>query len=220
MNRLLMVQLAALALILFGGNRAEAAPIPASSLSWNYNFSASPMAIYADDAVSFVQLTNEPTGTAVGTSDIVATNIKVFSAAPVGSPAQLGSGGAYSLTLVISALDNGTPYSASLTFTGKLGGSFSQGAANVTNTFTSATTDFVDLGNYTFTVTIGNYTPPGPPSATNQGSISAHVTVSSATGGGIDSPEPSTMLLSGLGLTFLGGAAWRKRRQQRMATAA
>jgi hypothetical protein len=52
----------------------------------------------------------------------------------------------------------------------------------------------------------------------NLGSISAHVNVSSVTPASV--PEPSTMLLSGLGLSFLGGAAWRKRRQAAQQTAA
>jgi hypothetical protein len=32
-------------------------------------------------------------------------------------------------------------------------------------------------------------------------------------------PEPSSMLLSGLGLTFLGGAAWRKRKARAVVAA-
>ena len=61
-----------------------------------------------------------------------------------------------------------------------------------------------------FTVSLIAYTPPGPPDQSNAGSISAHVSVTTTQTA--DLPEPSTMLLSGLGLTFLGGAAWRKRR--------
>ena len=56
------------------------------------------------------------------------------------------------------------------------------------------------------------------------GTIEAIATVfgdGSPTGGGgtisQQTPEPSTMLLSCLGLTLLGGATWRKRRQNLVA---
>jgi hypothetical protein len=61
------------------------------------------------------------------------------------------------------------------------------------------------------------YTPPGPPGSDNSGSISATVTVRPVN---IQkSPEPSTMVLSVVGLSFLGLSSWRKRRQKALATA-
>ena len=88
--------------------------------------------------------------------------------------------------------------------------------ANVTNKFTGLITQQLILGNVakgfrTYTVTIGPYTPPGPPGASNAGSISAHVDV---TDGGVINkvPEPSTMALSFVGFTVFGAGAWRKRR--------
>jgi hypothetical protein len=103
-----------------------------------------------------------------------------------------------------------------LTFTGKLGGSFSANNANVTDQFTGKTsyTWTAPNGN-TYSVTLNNFTPPGPPTASNAGSISAHVTVTP--GGGTISggaPEPSTLVLSCLGLGFAGLRSWRKRRTQ------
>ena len=64
-------------------------------------------------------------------------------------------------------------------------------------------------------VTLTNYTPPGPPNASNAGSISAHVTVTPGNGhtSGGGTPEPSTLVLSCLGLGFAGLASWRKRRR-------
>jgi hypothetical protein len=100
-------------------------------------------------------------------------------------------------------------------FTGKLGGTFSANNSNVTNKFTGATTlSWTDpkTGD-TFMASLNSYTPPGPPSASNAGSISAHVSVTPGTGhtsGG--APEPSTLVLSCLGLGFAGFSTWRKRR--------
>ena len=69
------------------------------------------------------------------------------------------------------------------------------------------------LGDNNYTVTIRSYSPPGPPSASNYGSIAAHVDVTTLTPGQFNTPEPSTMVLSCLGLSFFGAASWRKRRQ-------
>jgi hypothetical protein len=219
MKRSFSVKLAALALALLGGTTAQATPVSAANLQWTYNFSpGSPSVVSDTNASAYIGLTNEPTKAAVGSSDIVATNLRVFSAATAAAPDTLMTGGNYSLTLVLSTVDDGVPYSTSMTFNGKLAGTFSAESANITNLFGPNSTQTVDLGSYTFTVSLVAYTPPGPPDQLNAGSIAANVSVSSA--GPAQTPEPSTMLLSALGLTCLGGAAWRKRRQARVAAAA
>src|SRR5581483_8755409 len=113
-----------------------------------------------------------------------------------------------------------------LTFSGVFSGELSARSANIKNSFSGETTRTVTLGGNTYQVSLSNdlYSPPGPPGISNAGSISAHVEVTPAsddTGGGpgggpSDTPEPSTMLLSGLGLSVLGAASWRRqqRRQQ------
>jgi hypothetical protein len=102
-----------------------------------------------------------------------------------------------------------------LTFTGKLGGTFSASNSNITNTFTGTTTQTVTLGNFDYTISFpaNYYSPPGPPLASNAGSISAHVAITPATIVVGSLPEPSTMVLSGLGLALMGAARLRKRRQ-------
>lgn len=221
MKRLLTASLTALALLV-GATSVQATPIPPGNMQWNYNFSPGAPAVLADtNATAGISFTNEPTKPAVGSSDIVATNLRVFSAATAASPDALISNGNYSLTLVLSTIEDSIPYSASMTFTGKLSGTFSSENANVSNVFGPNQTQAVALGSYTFTVTLMSYTPPGPPDQVNAGSISAHVAVTSSSITPAQVPEPSTMLLSGLGLSFLGGAALRKRRQaQRDAAAA
>jgi len=237
MKRFLTAHVSALTLVLIAVTAAPADIVSPDQLSWTYNFApvvpgthnALP-AVTADPkpggGVAGVTFTNELTQTATGSSDVVATNLRVFSSSAAGSPDTLtyhgnpGDSGAYGLMLTISTPDG----SKTLTFTGGLstmpGKGFSAESANIKNVFDAATMEQTfSLGNYTFTVTMQAYTPPGPPTQANAGSISAHVGVTGLSPGGIGAPEPGTMVLSCLGLSFLGGAAWRKRRQVRAAQA-
>jgi PEP-CTERM motif len=209
-STLLFTSAVVLAFSLGGSARADL-------INWTYSWQRNPVSVAADgNGTGGVSFTNQAnTVAAAGNSDIVATNLNVFSTASPSNPDQLISNGAYSLTLTLT--DSASGQAGTLTFTGKLTGTFSASNSDLTNVFTSASTQTLDLGGNTYKVTIGPFSPPGPPLASSTpGSIAAHVEVTSDSGGGVgvqDVPEPSTMLLAGLGgLSFLG-AAWRKRRQ-------
>jgi hypothetical protein len=218
MKRLLTAQVAALALVLFGGTGVQAASLPPDNVQWTYNFSPGAAAVTADANPSAgVSFTNEPTKAAVGSSDVVATNLRGFSTATSAAPDVMSSSGAYTLNLQLSTSDANGPHTATLSFSGKLTGKFSAESSNIRNVFGADSMQTVQLGDYNFTVSLFAYTPPGPPDQLNAGSISAYVQITAVTPAQL--PEPSTMLLSGLGLTFLGGAMWRKRRQARPAVA-
>jgi hypothetical protein len=125
-------------------------------------------------------------------------------------------------SLIVDLTDSASNKSGMLTFTGSLNGTLSLTSANIKNTFIGPLTQHLDLGGNLYTVTIGPYAAPGIPDSTQTGSISAHVSVQpeGPTGGGSggpvpppsrQTPEPSTLLLAGLGLSALGMAGWRHR---------
>jgi hypothetical protein len=224
MKRFLTAPVAALAVLLLVAAGAHADP----AITWSYNWAPqagpSGSAVLADgNNAAGVTFTNDQQKFSHSFStDIVATNLKVFSTADDGTPDKItGSNGNYSLSLTLGL--SGTQQTATLTFTGQLGGTFSATSANVTNTWMdagagvekTATLTNAD-GTYKFHVTLGNYSPPGPPLGDGdslKGAMTAHVTIEHITPTGV--PEPSTILLSGMGLTFFGGAALRRLRKGR-----
>src|SRR5262245_60151140 len=205
MNRPTLYCASALAL-LWGVGAARA-----DLIAWSYNWDRTPVSVASDSGNGSVSFTNEPTKDATGSSDTVATNLKANSLAPAAAPDALTRAkGAYTLSLKLT--DKASGQSGVLTFSGVLSGKFSKDSANITNAFTGPLTQVLTLGVNTYTVTMGQYAPPGPPSASNFGSIAAHVDVQGSVGSTQSTPEPSALLLSGLGLALAGGAGWRKRR--------
>jgi hypothetical protein len=206
MKRLFSPHVAAFALLLLGS-----VPARADLINWSFSWDRSVPAVLA--GTGGVSLTGETITSAVGDSDVVASNLRVFSTAPPKSPDTFGpNDGHYAVTITLTDAATGT--SGSLTFTGQLQGTFSSDSAGVSNTFTGLTTQKITLGNTLFTVTMTGYTAPGPPTATKAGSIGAFVHVESAQGEEQHLPEPSTMLLAGLGAGVAGLAGWRKRRRR------
>jgi len=179
------------------------APISARAdlIPWMYNWSRSPTVINADaPGTGYITLTDERLKSAVGNSDIVATNLKTFSTA---TPAHPDTFTAKNYTLSLYLFDTASAQSATLSFTGQLSGTLSAQSSILTNTFTGLTTQSVQLGDNLYTATVGPYAPPGVPGSQNSGGIAAHATITVATITSIDTPEPSTIALAGLGLTLL-----------------
>ena len=107
--------------------------------------------------------------------------MRIFSSASANTPDTLITGGAYSLALTLA--DTASGESGTLTFSGKLTGTFSANNSDLTNVFNSPTVQSLVLGGNTYMVTIGPYSPAGPPSASNAGSIAAFVEVTARTDG-------------------------------------
>src|SRR5260370_26707926 len=155
---------AALALTLLAQAQVRADFVP-----WSYNFGRSPVAVPADGTgTGGLSLTDESTHQADGTSDIVATNIRAFSSAPRNHPDTF-TNSPYTLSLFLK--DNASGLSTTLTFHGVFNGFISATSANVATTSTAPLTETVTLGSNTYTVNLGNYSPPGPPPPTTPAAL-------------------------------------------------
>jgi hypothetical protein len=231
MNRFLPLFACSLGWLLCAGPIARADMTPAPNAQWSYNFSPHMKnnQVLATDGLSGVNFTNEPTKNATGTSDVVVSNLKVFSnsASPVG----FGSGGGYSVGLTLT--DSASGATASYLFNNTLGGNLSATSANVTTSiphfsgtvtangktisFSGMTAPTVALGNFNYEVTMTTFVPPSPPNASNAGSIGAHVSVTTGIIVPATVPEPPALVLSGLGLALAGLAAVRRKRRPSLA---
>jgi hypothetical protein len=215
---------AAVAALLLAGSAQAAPPI------WNYNWTPSTTTVMTDSPIgadSKIKLTDQLTNNQAQSfsTDITATNITVDSDAPPGFPDEFVASPSVNFKLRIydGAVVDGI--FKDFTFTGHFNtvdplnpSTVADGEANVDFTPTGDQSITQVIGSHEYTVSYNSYTPP-PPEGTKdtlgnlvQGSISYHVTVRE-----LDiqkAPEPSSMLLAGIGASFLGFGAWRKRRQQ------
>lgn len=182
----------------------------ADLIPWMYNWSRSPSVINADaPGTGYITLTDETLKSAVGDSDVVATNLRTYSTATAGSP-DVFTAKAYSLSLYL--YDSASGQGGTLTFTGQLDGKLTALSSNLKNTFTGMTTQSIILGTNKYTATIGPYSPPGIPGSSNSGSISAHATITVESV--VDTPEPGSLILSGIGFTVVTLGRLRNRRRR------
>jgi len=156
----------------------------------------------------------------LGPNQVLATNLNAVTSATFANPDKISSD--YTLSLKLTG--NGDPTdTATLIYTGHLSATFYNYTGtdgkqhtyfNAQNTYTSPVTQQATLDSNTITVTIDQFAHPTTGS-TNNGSIGAEITaqVASGDGGGPrGTPEPSTLLLSFLGVSGLGAASWRRWR--------
>jgi hypothetical protein len=233
MNRFVALFACSLGWLLCAGATARADPTPAPNAQWSYNFSPQMKSnqVLGTDGLSGVNFTNEPTKSATGTSDVVVSNLKVFSNST--SAVGFGSGGAYSVGLTLT--DSASGATASYVFNNTLGGTLSGTSANVTTSipkfsgtvtangktiaFTGPTAPTIALGGFNYEVAMTTFVPPSPPNASNAGSLGAHITVTNGIIVPATVPEPPAVVLCGLGLALAGLAAWRTKRRQSLAAA-
>jgi hypothetical protein len=205
----------ALTLLLLTGVSARA------DVSWSYNWAPSATQINANaGGPGYLTLTNEPGGSATGNSNTVVTNIQAYSTATSSNPAVFNN---VPISFALQLTDAASGTSDTLKFSGYFSGNITATSSNVQLTFTSPMSETVTVGQNTYAVMVGTYTPPGPPGEVNSGSLNAFVTVTSlggghtggtggGTSGGTGTPEPATLTLACLAFPFVGLYGWRRRR--------
>jgi hypothetical protein len=182
-------------------------PARADFVPWSYNWEPSSTFIHAaTNPLAGLSLTNEPLKTAMGSSDVVVTNIRAFSTAPRTRPDSLHA--PYTFTLLLTDLLSGQ--SAVLKFSGFFSGTISSTSANISNMYMIPFFQAVVLGGHAYAIELGKYSPPGPPGAVNAGSISAHVEVAGSPPPPARTPAPSSLVLSCVGLAGLGLVGLRR----------
>ncbi len=188
----------------------------ADGVAWSYDFSREPAEIVSGDfsGVSRISLSDELPGQASGSANVLAATFQTFSTTTDGNVNVVAKGD-YLLRLALTDEESGE--TGVLTFGGTLSGSLSATSADVANVFSGETTQRITLGDNEYTVTLGTFEAPGAPDSGVLGSLGARVEV---IGDGPDddgppineTPEPSALLLCGLGLSGLGLWSWRRRR--------
>jgi hypothetical protein len=202
------------------------ASVRAEMLQWGYNWEPSAAQIATDGGGSgHLTLTNEPVKTATNSSNTVITNLRSVSTADSATPDTFAHA-AFSFTLRLQ--DLASQAIGTLTVSGFFSGTITAESANVMANFTSPAVQTLSLGGNTYTVTLGSYSPPGPPGAINSGSLNAVVSVLAGDGGGHTggnppgdggghtggtAAEPSTLILASLAFPYFGVAGWRRRKK-------
>lgn len=219
--------------IVFAGLLAIAASqANADYLNWAYTANSNVPGI-AVDATSptggaSVTLTNYSTPQAGGTSIPVQAYVTSTSnTTPITFGPSSDVPTTYNLALTIT--DNTTHDSGTLSFTGSLAGSLTASTSSVVNTLTPVTSNTLTLDGHNYTVTIPTVTLAAPTSP--QQDIRAMVSVTNAGSGNPGNsgsfgnvngvPEPTGLVLAGMGLSSLGVTAyWRGLRRWRDTDAA
>jgi hypothetical protein len=220
---------AALALLLLAAAGARATP---TTLFVTENWEPAQLKLYAqgfsggtDHYISFSDETSVtvevPVNGALPPAAILATNLKtVSSAADLAHADHLNS----DYTLSVKLTDNASLATATLVFKGHLSAIFWKNYATGSNFYYDASNNHVQtvtksavLNGNTVFVTLNAFTSFSNPNSQNNGSIGGGMTAQVEGGDGPNpngSPEPSTLVMSFLGLSGLGLASWRKWRRR------
>jgi hypothetical protein len=176
-----------------------------AGITWTYDTLPSTSTIPSDNGHSSIDLTLQPTITAVGGSDIVMATLNANSSTNDAHPDALSHG---NYTLVLHLTDTASGDSTNLAFTGTITGDVSAHSTTTQNVFHGPTTETAMLGKYTYLVSLTSYVGPGPVGSI-PGSIGAHVAIEQ--GCQHAAAEPTGLALAGLGLGCLGLVRWRRQ---------
>jgi hypothetical protein len=183
----------------------------AGPVTYSYDWTPSNLFVSGDGSHNLIDFSNQGGTTVTGPTDGAATNISVDN----GTSDTFTNVG---YTLKVKLTDGAN--SGSLIFNGLLNGAVNSGVpTGFSNSFTPPTSQSLDLGSDHFVVSMNGFVPPNPFGG-KPGGIGFHIDVNGGNGTPPppppppptnDTPEPSTILLSLLGIGGLGVKAWRKR---------
>ncbi len=214
-----LVYLSATLGVLLSGVPATAEPI-----RWSYAANAHPDTLASPDG-SYnlgVPLGMNASGVfipdVIGSKDIRVLNLSTYDLTLAPGPRLDGipfRNAPYSIQLTLT--DTASQVSGLLTFNGVLNGFADEGShvSTMTSTFVGSTRQSLKLGENRYTVSMLSPDPLlhwAPQNSVNMffGTIDAHVNVSPASGPRA-TPEPSCLLLAGMGVVTVAGTALRKR---------
>lgn len=179
----------------------------ADYMNWTYSSSAMPPGFAvtgANNSSGAVQLT--PFTNSAAGSSIAAIAYQTSASGPVTFNAQNAT-----FTLTMTFTDKITHDSGSLSFVGSISGNLSPTSSSLVESF-AVTQKSLTLDGHVYTVTLPSSTALAPPTSPQQ-NIMAKVSVTNG-GGGQGTPEPTSLILGGLGVTLAGLGGWWKRRRQ------
>jgi hypothetical protein len=188
--------------------------VRADPISFGYNFQT-PTSVTGDSGnLGVISFATTNPGQGSGSATVAATQLAAVSSAPASNPDTF-TGEAYNLTLQVT--DTASGQTGTLIFAGQLFGTLTATTTNIKTTFAKATQQIV-LGADKYTITVGPLVPPTTPNSGTIGTLDATITAEAQSVTlPSESPEPTGLVLAGIGLT---GAALTRRLKNRRQTPA
>jgi hypothetical protein len=192
---------------------ALAGPARADFL-WHYSTTPLTPTVSATTGSGTITLSGEGTASALGSTPIVIAGLTAQSTAVPGHEDSFVNA---PWQVSVSITDGG--HTGSLTISGVFNGKLSSGGTDpgFSSHFTGASPDSIQLNGHSYTVTAGGFVPPTVPGGLDSGGLGLQVDVQASTTS--TTPEPSTLLLCGLGAAGCALAGWRRSRQRPVLTA-
>jgi hypothetical protein len=207
---------------LFCATSAWAGPV-----KWSYDWTVGPSLIPSDVfGKGSLQVADDPSGThdKQGSQDTLVASLFTAIDLNLSDSEKVFFDHSPTISMMLSLQDSAAAAaskpnaSTTLTFTGHFTGFFTKNDASAVGfSFDQKSSGPVQLGDNTYIVSFTQpnaYVAPDFPGSTTAGAITAHVDVSE--GGGeppppaSDTPEPSTLVLAGLGLSCATLVLWRR----------